>query len=217
MPTPPYRSIRALYTPTTVTVYQAYSPAIASAALDAQTFVPPFKRGRATWIKPSFTWMAYRSGYARKENQERILAVEISRAGFEWALRHAVLSHWDKTVYATEEEWTRRKEEACVRVQWDPERDVDINVEYRWRSLQVGLMGIAVDKYVEEWIVSITDVTDVMVRIGELVDKGEVDEARALLPEEKVYVLPDEIARSIGMTMPQAAVEETDGDEEKKE
>ena len=202
--TPPlHRSIRALHTPTTITVYQAFPPAIASAALAAGTFVPPFKRTRMTWIKPSFTWMAYRSGYASKDNQERVLAVEMTRDGFEWALRNAVLSHWGEgEVYASEEEWRRVKDGSCVRVQWDPERDVYIRNALGWRSLQVGLTGEAVDRYLDEWIVGIQDVTELMVRVGQLVAEGKADEARALLPEERPYTLPDGVARGIGMTMP---------------
>jgi Domain of unknown function (DUF4291) len=76
----PYRQIRALHTDRTFTVYQAYSPVIAERALEAGTFVPPFSRGRATWIKPSFLWMAYRSGWAGKHGQERILAIDSWRA-----------------------------------------------------------------------------------------------------------------------------------------
>ena len=159
--------------------------------------------------------MAYRSGYARKENQERILAIEITRAGFEWAMRDAVLSHCEKSVYSSEE-WRVRKERSCVRVQWDPERDVDVSVGFGWRSLQVGLMGEAVRKYVEEWIVVVMDVTELMVRVGGLVVEGRVEEARRLVPEERVYVLPDEVARGIGMTMPQADAEEMVQEEEKK-
>ena len=45
---------------------------------------------RMTWIKPSFLWMMYRCGYARKEGQERVLAVRITREGFDWAVAHAV-------------------------------------------------------------------------------------------------------------------------------
>jgi hypothetical protein len=44
-----------------------------------------------TWIKPSFTWMMHRSGWGAKERQERILAIEFLRSGFEWALAHACL------------------------------------------------------------------------------------------------------------------------------
>ena len=60
----------------TVRVYQAYNAAIADAALAAQHFVPPWQEGRMTWIKPSATWMGYRSGWGQKDrNQCRILAV----------------------------------------------------------------------------------------------------------------------------------------------
>ncbi|RHZ46916.1 uncharacterized protein CDV56_102444 [Aspergillus thermomutatus] len=66
----PHRQIRAKYT-----VYQAYTSSIADAALDAQRFVPPFSRTHITWVKASFLWMAYRSGWARKPKQERVLAI----------------------------------------------------------------------------------------------------------------------------------------------
>jgi len=65
-PPVPYRQIRARHTDRTFTVYQAYSPDIAEQALAAGMFVPPFSRGRATWIKPSFLWMAYRSGWGKR-------------------------------------------------------------------------------------------------------------------------------------------------------
>jgi hypothetical protein len=45
-----------------------------------------------------------------------------------------------------------------VRVQWDPERSLRLGV-LPYRSLQVGLSGAAVDRYVDDWIVGITDVT----------------------------------------------------------
>src|SRR6516164_3911260 len=91
----PARQVRAASDAHTITVYQAYSPQIADAALAAQTFVAPFKRSRMTWIKPSFLWMMHRSGWATKPGQERILAIQITRDGFEWALAHAALSHYE--------------------------------------------------------------------------------------------------------------------------
>ena len=33
-----------------------------------------------TWIKPSLAWVLYRSGYARKHNQQRILKVKLGHA-----------------------------------------------------------------------------------------------------------------------------------------
>jgi len=63
------RQVRAVFDEYAITVYQAYSPQIADTALSAGTFIAPFMRGRMTWIKPSFLWMMYRSGWATKPGQ----------------------------------------------------------------------------------------------------------------------------------------------------
>jgi len=196
---PPFRGIRAKYTQSTITVYQAYSPEIAEPALRAGTFVPPFKRERMTWIKPSFLWMAYRSGWASKPRQERILAIEITREGFEWTLAHSCLSNFEPGVYADRGAWEKRKEASPVRVQWDPERDFDFR-PLGYRSIQIGLSGEAVDKYVDEWIVSVTDVTVTMKSIHLALAEKRLDEAMKALPEERPYPLPEELKRILGAT-----------------
>ena len=59
--------------------YQAYNDEIAEWAVQHQQFGgPQFNPTRMTWIKPSFAWVLYRSGYARKHNQTRILRVKLS-------------------------------------------------------------------------------------------------------------------------------------------
>jgi hypothetical protein len=195
----PSRQIRAVFDADTITVYQAYSPAIAEPALAAQTFAPPFKRERMTWIKPSFLWMAYRCGWATKPGQERVLAIDLSRSGFEWALKHACLSHFEAGTYRTQDEWTARLASAPVRIQWDPERDLR-HQPLPHRSIQIGLGGSAVDAYVDEWIMSIKDATDRFRRVGEAVAAGRDAVAEGLLPAELPYPLSDEIVATIGAT-----------------
>lgn len=197
MSSPQYRAIRAKHTATTITVYQAYFPEIADAAIKSQTFVPPFIRQRMTWIKPSFLWMAYRSGWATKARQERVLAIEITREGFEWALRHSCLTHYDPSD-TNLREWQQKQRSSPVHVQWDPERNLSLE-RLNYRSIQIGLTGRAVDKYVEEWIVSITDVTEVMHKINGLLKEGDLDAARDLLPEEEPYELPDDVQQVLNM------------------
>lgn len=196
----PFRQIRAAYTDHALTVYQAYPLAIADAALDAGTFVPPFKRERMTWIKPSFLWMAYRCGWATKPGQERVLAVEMSRSGFEWALEHSCPSHFEAGgTHRTHDEWSARLADVPVRIQWDPERDL-LHQALAHRSIQVGLGGQAVDAYVDEWIVTIDDATDRFRRVEDAVEARRNDEAVNLLPVELPYPLPDSIAAAIGAT-----------------
>ncbi|MFI6361675.1 DUF4291 domain-containing protein [Nocardia sp. NPDC050630] len=193
----PMRQIRATYDDSTVVVYQAYSPHIADPALAAGTFVPPFKRERMTWIKPSFLWMMYRCGWDRKPGQERVLAITMTRTGFESALARACLSHYVPELYSDRREWAHRLRTSPVRIQWDPERDLHHRPR-SYRSLQVGLSGEAVDAYVDTWITGIRDVTDQARRIHDLVTAGQLSAAAAALPVERPYPLAGETARPIG-------------------
>jgi len=164
--------IRANYSEHTVRVYQAYRPEIALPALEAGRFVPPFKMGRMTWIKPSFNWMMYRSGYASKPGQEFVLGVDITREGFEWALQHAAISSYQPGFHASPEDWKREVETKPVRVQWDPERDWRLQPIEGIRAIQIGLSSEAVERYVNQWLVRIEDVTPVARLVAAAVESG---------------------------------------------
>lgn len=58
------REIRAIYNAETIRVYQAYNNIIADEAIMLNKFGNSFSMNRMTWIKPSFLWMMYRSGWA---------------------------------------------------------------------------------------------------------------------------------------------------------
>ena len=195
----PQRQIRATYTADTVTVYQAYRAEIAEPAVAAGRFVSPFKRERMTWIKPSFRWMMYRCGWGTKPGQERVLAIEITRSGFEWALANSCMSHYVRDLYPDERAWRETLRTSPVRVQWDPERSIRLG-PLDHRSVQVGLSGPAVPRYVDEWTVGIADVTERAHLVHELVKRGDDAAATAALPPESPYPLPPEIGDVIGAT-----------------
>ncbi|RFB82132.1 hypothetical protein B5K08_30965 [Rhizobium leguminosarum bv. trifolii] len=182
----PEHQIRAVYNEQTIRVYQAYSDQIADAALRQGAFVsPPFKIDRMTWIKPSFLWMMYRAGWGLKDaGQARILAIDISREGFEWALRHSCLSHPDESM--SKDEWLRVKEATPVRIQWDPDRDLQLQPQTH-RAIQIGLSKQAVELYVQQWIERITDITSDAHDIHALVIQGKFEAAQKKLPVERAY------------------------------
>lgn len=193
----PNRQIRAVYDDKTIRVYQAYNNTIANSALKHGTFVtPPFKLERMTWIKPSFLWMMYRSGWGTKENgQSRILAINILREGFDWALDRSCLSRQSKN-FVDKEEWLKFKNTIPVRIQWDPERDLHLQ-SLKYRTIQIGLSKEAVKLYVYKWIQSITEVTTLATQIHNLVKNKELENAIRLLPMEKVYPLPSGLKEKI--------------------
>jgi len=186
----PYRQVRADYDDDSLIVYQAYVPQIADAAVKAQRFVPPFSLGRMTWIKPSFLWMMYRSGWAKKPGQERVLSIRISRTGFETALSRAVLSSFDPDVYSSHNQWRTALTDSTVRIQWDPERDPDGH-PLAWRSLQMGLSGTAAQEYVDDWVRGIEDITQTLPARRNGTEP---------LPVERPYPLSGVIVRRIGAT-----------------
>jgi uncharacterized protein DUF4291 len=136
----PEREVRAFHDDSLIRVYQAFSREIADNSVRAQRFVAPFSLSRMTWVKPSFTWMMYRSGWATRANQERILAIDITHSGFDWALAHACLSSFNAEIHASHDEWRAMMRASPVRVQWDPERSLRLE-ELPWRTIQVGLGG----------------------------------------------------------------------------
>lgn len=179
------REIRADYDDNSIIVYQAFGSHIADTALQHQKFVPPFSMSRMTWIKPSFLWMMARCNWATKSNQDRVLAIRITRTGWEEALSEAVLS-------------TDRILGAKVVVQWDPERDIN-GQKLAYRSIQVGLSPDIVQQYINSWTLSIDDMTSFAHKLAALVHDGQSNRVRQLLPHERIYPAPLSIKRRLGM------------------
>ncbi|MDE1495135.1 DUF4291 domain-containing protein [Xenorhabdus bovienii] len=183
------KPIRTFYTPQSVRVYQAYSATIADSAIKYNTFVsPPFSMTRMTWIKPSFLWMMYRSGWGMKDSgQERILAIDITHEGFREILQQGVISHYDPDLFHSQEEWKKEIQQSNVVIQWDPERDIHLNKLER-RTIQIGLRNQAVENYVNKWIINIEDITNKVHHIHKLVKMNKLDMVYDLLPEERIYL-----------------------------
>jgi len=163
------RKIYALFDNDTIRVYQAYNTEIAEEALRLGTFGPHFSLTRMTWIKPSFLWMMYRCGWAEKENQERVLAIDIKREAFDEIVRKSVLSSYKADLGITEEQWKEEVKNSLVRCQWDPERDICGKPIGR-RSIQLGIRGTLEVK-----------------RIKQHIDKGTF--TKDLLPKEQEYII----------------------------
>ncbi len=190
--------IRASYDHNSIVVYQAYSKAIALPALRNNRFVAPFSFTRMTWIKPSFLWLMERSNWGLKSAQEMILAVRITRQGWEEALSYAVLTSPDPSVYRGYDEWETQFGQALVYVQWDPERTLR-GKSLPIKSIQVGLSRHIIEKYVNDWTIDIQDMTPLVRKIYGVLQAGQETKARDLLPKERVYPLSPALTRKIGI------------------
>lgn len=188
------RQIFAAYDELGIYVYQAFRTETVQAAVAKGTFGQGFSLDRMTWIKPSFGWMLYRSGYATKHRQEAIAKIKLSHEGFLAILRQSVETSHNPQVYASRDEWKGALDASEVRHQWDPDRGLKGEKLDR-RAIQIGISGATVRSYVNEWIIGLEDVTALAHEIHEAVRQH-----RALpdVPEERVYAVDAELGKRLG-------------------
>ena len=127
-----------------------------------------------------------------------ILAVRITRQGWEEALSRAVLTSYDARVYRDYDDWREKFEHAQIHVQWDPERTIR-GKHLSARSIQVGLSRHIIERYVNDWTLEIRDYTPLVHKIYRLLQVGQEANARNFLPKERVYPLGPELSRKIGI------------------
>jgi hypothetical protein len=70
-----------------------------------------------------------------------------------------------------------------------------------YRSIQIGLTGIAVEKYLTEWITDIEDITASCKNIHHLINTEKAAQTMDLLPDERFYPISDAIASKINATL----------------
>lgn len=180
--------ILAQFDDQSIIVYQAYSPKIATSIVQSQNFHSEeckssgFSMERMTWIKTNFLWMMFRSGWASKPNQERILAIKITRKGFEEILSNAVGSH---TRNSDETKAPRQTDE--VRLQWDPDHLPNGSKVEGRRAIQLGIRGKMLQRLSNEFIVGIEDITEFV-----LENRIKTEENELMIPVETVYDIIDE-------------------------
>lgn len=193
------REIRANFDRDSIVVYQAYSDAIANAALKHQRFMAPFSFRRMTWIKPSFLWLMHRSRWGNRSGQERTLAIRMTREGWNHALSMGILTHPEPEVFSNPDEWRRKFQAADVHIQWDTERSIR-GAGRNHYSIQVGIGRGLIQNYVEDWITEIVDLSGTVSKISRLLKAGQRRQAEKQLPTEQRYEVDQTTAANIWLS-----------------
>jgi len=193
------RHILAQFDEQAIVVYQAYRPAIGHWAAEHGRFGGEFDFRRMSWIKTSFLWMMYRSGWATKPGQEVILAVRLRRAGFEAILAEAIPAVNDPACYQDAAVWSAAVARSMVRLQWDPDRTPGGGRLGR-RAIQLGLRGRTLAQYATEWVVAIEDITGFVREQATFAGSTELHKG-LLVPRVEVYrPASDKTAARIGLS-----------------
>lgn len=174
--------------------YQAYNDDIADWAVNNQRLGgPSFNPHRMTWMKPSFAWMLYRSGYATKPNQQRILKIKLAHLDLAEILVGCSIGHGGGGTNG--------------RIQWDPARCLmtSENGEPKKssssdeRAIQIGIKGPLSRTFVDGAL-QITDVTALAKLLGTAHGADDVPSAmqalESQLPNERPYIPLCDVATS---------------------
>jgi hypothetical protein len=177
----------------TIIVYQAYNPAIGHFAASHGYFGGEFSLSRATWIKPGFLWMMYRSGWGTKLDQEVTLAVRLKRSAFDTILSQAVHSRYIAGSYDSAPVWKAQLQASPVVVQWDPDHD-PTGAKVQRRAIQLGLRRDVVEQYARDWIVEIEDISEFVSEQQANVEKERWPEL--VIPAHMPYPVTDPAVRA---------------------
>jgi len=168
-----------------IIIYQAFKDSIAEYAVKHQRFGGvDYDFNRITWLKPSFLWMMYYSGWAKKENQENILAITLSREGFDELLSGAVLQHKLSSSYAGSETYSNE-----ITIQWEHYYDLFGTKTDRYAA-KIGIQGEAQRRYNEKWIRNIENITSYVRQQQQLLQENKM--TQLMLPHERAYA-PDDL------------------------
>lgn len=173
-----------------VYLYQSFDAATAAYAVVRQKFGgTSYDFAETAWMTPSFLWMMDYSGWSSKPGKNRVLAIQISREGFEEILREGVYDKFNEDMYDEESVWREAVQNSDVRIEWDNDYNVKGKKLSR-ETLQIGLKSTVLVNFNRKYIQRIVDVTPFAEKQYKKMDENPEE---VLVVEEKVLDLPEDI------------------------
>jgi len=172
-----------------IIIYQAFKDSIAKYAVEHQKFGGfDYDFNRMTWLKPSFLWMMYYSGWAKKENQENVLAIKMKRDGFDRILEEAVMSSFHANIYSSRKEWEEKLKKLRCADTMGTHYDLFGAKTDRYAA-KIGIKGALQQMYNDEWIIEIQNITPYVNAQQGLLEATKI--AMLQLPHERAYTPAD--------------------------
>jgi hypothetical protein len=173
-------------------LYQAFNDQIADYAVANQKFegAPGYSESRMTWTKPNFLWMMYRSNWAKRANQTRILGLWLKLDSF-----HELLQSTRKTIDKGKDTKHGASSSGAVTIQWDPDHTPNGD-EMTKRALQIGVKSVSWWKTGERFE-GIVDMTPLVVAIRDHAKTKNGLYPKLFIPQEKLYLLPSNLTQIV--------------------
>lgn len=154
------RHILAQHDDQHIIVYQAHTPAVASAAVAQQSLNGLLAPHRMWWFSPSFLWTMHRTDWGCRPQMEHVLAIQMACRRFDELLEWAVDTRHHPDHHTPDRaEWRKQHRDAPVRLQWDPDHSPD-GWRLSRRAVVMGLRGVALHQWTATWIVAVEDITE---------------------------------------------------------
>lgn len=158
-----------------VYVYQAFSKETVEYAVINQKFGKGFGLDRITWIKPSLGWTLHRTKNATKSGMEAIARIKIKREAWDEIIENTVETKYDNNVFTSKYEWKLSLKKSDAIHQWDPDRNLQ-GIKILRPAIQIGIRGEFIKKYVNNWTISIEDITSKIQFLKENEDLYKLEE-----------------------------------------
>ena len=129
--------------------------------------------------------MMYRSGWAEKPGQERILGIWIKKTDFEKILLNSTFTSYAQTKGITESEWKNTLTTQPVRLQWDPDH-LPNGEKHTRKAIQLGIKGELLDEFGKQMIEEIVDFTSFVQNQRKSLYTSSYDELK--VAHETVYI-----------------------------
>ncbi len=172
------RSLLAQFDDDRVVAYQAYDEQLGAEILARGSLGGGWRYDRHTRLQTGVAFTANRYDFGRRPDRTRIVAISLSRDGFDALLMAALTAEWDERLYKTKASWRLATRFAPVLVEWvgDAPRFV--------------VHGALLRRMATEWVVGLEDVSAVF---RALCGGGPA-------PEERPYPVPSDVASRLGLS-----------------
>jgi len=171
--------LNASFDDTTVVTYQAFGEAMAAELLERGGLGGSWRYDRHTRLTMDWAFIADRYAFGDRLARSRILAIEVSRRGFDAILTAALTMEWNEGLYKTRAGWRLATRFAPVLVEWSTD------------TPRLVVHGPLVRQLATEWVTGLRDVTDAFRAVR---DDGVVP------PTERRYPIGDDVSARLGIS-----------------
>lgn len=153
------RPLLATWDETSVVVWQAHRPEVADELLArGRPGGTSWRTDRVTRMRTSLPSLLGRCDWCRRPGRERLLALRLSRDGFDAMLRQAVHGEFEPANYATRGAWQLATRYGAVTLTWHPDRDA-LGRELPRQAPRIAVRDDALRRLTTDWVLALEDWT----------------------------------------------------------